>query len=375
MAVLALLFKTHYGVLGKDIASLVVWLNELDRDIPRMWDGQKSLVKDYRAAHDFFDTTLDAYLISAMARYYFPNQDSIEQFATALPALSEDEIMEMIHAIAKLLSDFNRVSKLRSRQSRDPVHENLILFMQHGLVFRNCHLAMRLGDIGRVENSLIYFTAWFQGSGKHNYGSETLRLVACLKRMWSDGLRTFWRENALVNLSGKREGFIACDMLNEYVVREIKEMMQPNSTPTGDLFLRTKLSLVVMTFKNLRKRMSELLQIDTMDFHSSKVNPWKDVEVIVNKILAGDIASKWVDREGESCTVVADLFTRGMNELSLGQGIEELKANILDERSLDDGEPVEVQPEEAVDGENEQGGGEGDVFASVNILNDPEWAT
>ena len=47
MAVLALLFKTHYGVLGKDIASLVVWLNELDRDIPRMWDGQKSLVKDY----------------------------------------------------------------------------------------------------------------------------------------------------------------------------------------------------------------------------------------------------------------------------------------------------------------------------------------
>ena len=375
MAVLALLFKTHYGVLGKDIASLVVWLNELDRDIPRMWDGQKSLVKDYRAAHDFFDTTLDAYLISAMARYYFPNQDSIEQFATALPALSEDEIMEMIHAIAKLLSDFNRVSKLRSRQSRDPVHENLILFMQHGLVFRNCHLAMRLGDIGRVENSLIYFTAWFQGSGKHNYGSETLRLVACLKRMWSDGLRTFWRENALVNLSGKREGFIACDMLNEYVVREIKEMMQPNSTPTGDLFLRTKLSLVVMTFKNLRKRMSELLQIDTMDFHSSKVNPWKDVEVIVNKILAGDIASKWVDREGESCTVVADLFTRGMNELSLGQGIEKLKANILDERSLDDGEPVEVQPEEAVDGENEQGGGEGDVFASVNILNDPEWAT
>jgi hypothetical protein len=368
MAVLALLFKTHYGVLGKDIASLVVWLDELDRDIPRMWDGQKSLVKDYRAAHDFFDTTLDAYLISAMARYYFPNQDSIEQFATDLPAFSQDKITEMINAIAKLLSDFDRVSKLRSLQSRDPVHENLILFMQHGLVFRNCHLAMRLGEIGRVENSLIYFTTWFQGSGKHNYGSETLRLVACLKKMWSDGLRTFWRENALVNLSGKREGFIACDMLNEYVVREIKEMMQPNVTPTGDLFLRTKLSLVVMTFKDLRKRMSELLQINTMDFHSSKVNPWKDIEVVVNKVLAGDIASKWVDREGESCTVVEDLYTRGMIELSKGKGIDKLKASILDERSLDDGEAAEVHPEEAVDVE-------GDVFASVDILNDPEWAT
>lgn len=375
MAVLALLFKTHYGELDKDIASLVVWLDELDRDIPRMWNGQKSLVKDFRAAQDFFDTTLDAYIISAMARYYFPNQDHIEQFATALPAFSEDKITQMINNLAKALSDFNKVGKMRSREQRDPVHENVILFLQHGLIFRNCHLAMRLGDIGRVENSLMYFTPWFQGSGKHNYASETLRLVACLKKIWSGPFKTFWRENALVNLSGKREGFIACDMLNEYVVREIKEMMHPNITPSGDEFLRNKLSLVVMTFKSLRKRMSELLQINTMDFHSSRVNPWKDVEVIVNKVLAGDIASMWVDRDGERrWTVVADLYTRGMDELSMGQGIEKLKASILDERRGDVGEEAGVDPEAVFDDED-RGGGEGDVFGSVDILNDPEWVT
>jgi hypothetical protein len=164
-------------------------------------------------------------------------------------------------------------------------------------------------------------------------------------------------------------------MLNEYVVREIKEMMSPNITPSGDEFLRNKLSLVVMTFKSLRQRMSELLEINTMNFHSSKVNPWKDVEVIVNKVLAGDIASMWVGRDGERrWTVAADLFTRGMIELSKGQGVEKLKASILDERREDVGEEAGADPEAVFDDED-RGGGEGDVFGSVDILNDLEWVT
>ena len=54
VSVAALLFQTHYGK-EKDVASLATWLDELDRDIPSMWNDQRSQVKDYRAAEDFFN--------------------------------------------------------------------------------------------------------------------------------------------------------------------------------------------------------------------------------------------------------------------------------------------------------------------------------
>ena len=37
VSVAALLFQTHYGK-EKDVASLATWLDELDRDIPSMWN-------------------------------------------------------------------------------------------------------------------------------------------------------------------------------------------------------------------------------------------------------------------------------------------------------------------------------------------------
>ena len=274
----------------------------------------------------------------------------------------------MITKVSAYLSDFNKVGELRSVENRDPVHENLVLFLQHGLVWRNALLAMCQGDIGRVENSLTYFAIWFQATEKHNYASETLRLIASIKKIWSPEFRKFWEENSLVNLSGKKEGFIACDMLNEYVVREVKSMMPPNLTPTGDEFLRETLSPVIMIFKNLRKRVSEQLGVYNQDFHSSTVNPWKDIEVIVNQLLKERVAWMDVDRVKENYTQVADLFTNGMLELSKGEGIEKLKAKIMDERSGDDYAERDLEEGEGQDDDDE----DVDIFAGY--LDDPDWA-
>lgn len=373
MAVLGVLFKTHYGTLDTDVASLLVWLDELQRDIPRMWNVQKQSVKDFHAAHDFFDTVLDAYIIAAMAAYQCPKADDIQSFATELPKLIEEELRTMITTVSAFLADFNKVGNMRSVEERDPVHENLILFLQHGLVWRNAILAMRQGDIGRVENSLTYFAIWFQGTGNHNYASETLRLIASIKKIWSPEFRKFWEENALVNLSGKKEGFIACDMLNEYVVREVKSMMPPNLTPAGDEFLRQTLSPVIMIFKNLRKRMSEQLGVYNEDFHSSRVNPWKDIEVIVNRLLQERVASMDVGRATGNYMQVADLFRNGMFELSKGAGIDKLKAKIMDERSAADYVERELEDgEDKEDHDKEDHDKDVDIFAGY--LDDPDWA-
>jgi hypothetical protein len=395
VSVAALLFKTHYGK-ETDVASLATWLEELERNIPSMWNGDNSQVKDYRAAEDFFNLVLDAYIIATLSDCHFPGQQNIEHFAARLPSLSDDTIKEGIEKTAIYLSNFGVVSKMRKRSNRDVVEENVVLFLQQGLVFRNALLAMRQGDSGRVVNSLIYFTAWFQGSGKFNYASETLRLVACLRKLWSDDLVEFWLDNCLINISGKREAFLACDMLNEYVVREVKAMMQPNVTPASDEYLRRNLSLLVMYFRELRRCFSDQLESNDKDFHSSKVNPWKDIEVIVNRMLKDGICTHTEGREARDAEA-RDLFMEGLKELGVGNGVANLRSSILAERTV----PDEVQDKRIVTGmaalpeecgrnsgeesEDDDGdGGDGgddeyrdrrEVFGDTDILNDREWSS
>jgi hypothetical protein len=126
--------------------------------------------------------------------------------------------------LARRVSQFNDPARMRSapETDRDVVHEQHICFMQHGLTLRSFTTSCRQGDSGRVVAVLKYYCVWFQGSKQHNYAKETLHLLACLKYYWSDEYKRFWMNTCLVNMSGKREGFLACDAVCEHCVREVK---------------------------------------------------------------------------------------------------------------------------------------------------------
>jgi len=393
VSVADLLFKMHYGK-QKDVASLATWLEELERNIPSMWNNEHAMVKDYRAAEDFLNLVLDAYIIATLSDRYFPGHLNIEHFAASLPSLSDDTIKAGIEETAKYLSDFGIVPRLCEKPNRHVVLENVLLFLQHGLVFRNALLAIQQGDSGRVVNSLVYFTAWFHYSGKFNYASETLRLVPCLRKLWSDNHVEFWLDKCLINLSGKREEFLACDMLNEYVVREVKGMMQPNVTPASDIYLRQSLSLLVMSFRDMRKHFSKQLKSRDMDFHSTKVNPWKDIEVIVNRMLRDGVCSCRKGRDPGD-TEAKYLYTDGMKELAKRNGVVNLRKAILTERIVPEEEQDEriaaemtALPEacerrksdEEIEDEGDDDGdvgddNHGDVFSGADILNEAEWCS
>src|SRR5204863_6351034 len=99
----------------------------------------------------------------------------------------------------------NRSLAAADPTAADPAHDNLILFLQHGLTLRNFSHGIRYGDPGRCFVSLSYFTVWFQDSTHSNYSSETMHLTACLKGgIWSPELVEFYKRNCLINLSRKR---------------------------------------------------------------------------------------------------------------------------------------------------------------------------
>lgn len=120
--------------------------------------------------------------------------------------------------------------------------------------------------------------------------------MASIKRLWSDEFRAFWMENSLINLSGKRGGFMALDMLNEYIIREVKNLIANIITSATDEYLRNVFSPLVMIFWGIRRKMGEEAEVNIFDFHSSPVNSWIEICKVANDILKTGLYQSCDDR-------------------------------------------------------------------------------
>lgn len=74
----------------------------------------------------------------------------------------------------------------------DVVHENAVLFMQHGVMYRDFFTAMRAGDTGRLEKELDIFTVFFQGVDKTNYAREMLEQKLDRCYTWTPEMKQLW---------------------------------------------------------------------------------------------------------------------------------------------------------------------------------------
>lgn len=119
IAILALLFTTHMGS-PSDISSLAKWIDVLGRDKTKMWDGQKSLVKDFRQALDYFDTVLEGHILTALSKYCAPDVKDIEEFAIRCKKLPAETLINGIKDLAKSLA--NALSLLKNATSRMKIY-------------------------------------------------------------------------------------------------------------------------------------------------------------------------------------------------------------------------------------------------------------
>jgi hypothetical protein len=346
MQILVLLVQTHLGK-ETDACGLERWMNVIKRDKSKLWSGNKEIVRDFRETHSFFEIVLDANIIGDVAaRCGF---SSVEEFMSGMSTLEPAELRKHIEALADDLSDFTRVNRSRSRDAaeQDLSYQSHFLLMQHGLVLRNLSLAMRQGDSGRVLLSLIFLTIWFQSSGQFNYANETIHLTACFKLIWSDRLKDFWMRNCLINLSGRRDAFMACDLVCEHVVREVKNMMHHNVNEATMRWLREILSPQIMMFYLTKARMNQ--ETDYYEGHHSSVGKTcNEVRAIVNVLLSEGLCDERVGRENnQKASKTRDLHADGFRELSQLTRINEYIKRV--DRSL-----MKIGVEEIVESEADQ---------------------
>lgn len=331
MAALALFYKVHFGD-RNEFGTLSFWMEFLQRDPGKLWnDHDPTHVQDFNACLDLFNILLDGYLIAALCQK-FEGATSARMFSSRLPKLSSNDIQTVIDSLAAMLGNQNEVPFTESvgERAQGTDRPNMVNFLKHALLLRTFHKAMQVGDTGLMMNALKFISVWFQGSDNHKYASECLRLIAFIKGgVFSKRLAKFFMQNTLVNLSGKQDGFIALDMLNEYIVREVKDMIPSNLTPSTDHRVRNVCSLLVMDLREIRRRVSAEIGVNIFDHHSSPVSGWRDSVAVANKLLTEGIAGE------RNNNTKMNLYLKGQATMGKGAGLKQLKSRWLGEE-IDD---------------------------------------
>ena len=329
MHALNMMFEAHLGKEG-DIGSLSRWISEFGRDATTLWDGQRSNVKNFRASKSFWNIILDGHILASIADIC--GFKGVHDMSEDLDSIRRQTLEDAIVRLASEIGQFSTVAKERRKPDRDQIYENRLLFLQHGLFLRAFDLAMRQGDIGRVTMCLSYLAVWFQMTNKRNYAMEMVHLVICIRKIWSPDMVEFWRLTCLINLSGKPEGFIACDHLGEIVVGEVKSMMHHCiNDATGD-FLCNHISPSMMMFHQLKRKMTAETEAPTYGYKSARVNTMRDIRVAAERILDQGICRYRRDRGVVTDVEVVDLHGKGLIAIGSTAIIQKYIAKIESDR-------------------------------------------
>lgn len=149
------------------------------------------------------------------------------------------------------------LTKSLSKNVRDLVRENSLLFASCGLLYLDFADACGGGYSGRVEKCLEIFTIMLQGTKFTNYAGECIHLVACLRQLWKPLIRIYQGKHSLVNISGRPGKFYPDDRFGETIIKLNKEKVRPSSNAKSDVFLCETVALNVMSLWKSKKVLAQ----------------------------------------------------------------------------------------------------------------------
>ena len=106
-------------------------------------------------------------------------------------------------------------------------------------------------------------------------------------------------ENCLINPSTKKQGWMACDFLGEYVVWEVKNVVPFNINETTGDTLRKIYSSQIMVFREYSNKIHQESKVPILGYHSSPIRTHGDVKRTVDRFIEIQFCKKRVNRHTE----------------------------------------------------------------------------
>ncbi|KAI0286329.1 hypothetical protein BC826DRAFT_1093531 [Russula brevipes] len=195
----------------------------------------------------------------------------------------------------------------QSELARDQVREQATMFVTDALVYLDLREAIKIGDVGRIENLIPSLLFRFAGGGSTKYTGEMLELIQGMQREWSPEVRNFIRNHCwLVNSAGQRDSFVAVDQAQEHNVKDIKVTYR-SIGPGATLDYLSKLSPGIPVFRAIREHMKWQHQsILVRGTRHNDVDKSKDVEKYMRII----VSEGWFEeKKGRTLKSVKDRVT------------------------------------------------------------------
>lgn len=127
-------------------------------------------------------------------------------------SMTDDQVLRKLNNIVDLsLSNSEVLSKTNS-----VTNTNALLFIKDMVVYIEFCAAIKLGDIGRLEQILKRLTIMFQSGNNKNYGHELLRLNYNIKHKWSECRKLAVFSSLLMNTAGLPNRWIPSDLYQEH---------------------------------------------------------------------------------------------------------------------------------------------------------------
>lgn len=306
-------------------------MNRLNR-YSGMFNFQTKKIKDFRACLSFLDHVLDGHILAALGA-----ELGAKDWEELLQKLKDKNWRKLIEKVESNFSKRTLVQKWREgdMETRDLVHENAVLFFQHVLIYRGFNEALKTGDSGRVVQYLKHFTIWLQNNDKKTmlplYRNELINITACLNHAFSPAAKEHWMNQCLVNLSGSPTGFRPCDLLGEYVIREMKQGLRHMLNADNAAFHREVYAPQVMIAKEVRDHIYKVSGAVEHYQHSSTVKADMDVRIITEALLRERVFTWTPGRhhyeggDGETIEQAVDLHGLGLQKTIDGTYLQTYK--------------------------------------------------
>ncbi|PPR03061.1 hypothetical protein CVT26_004559 [Gymnopilus dilepis] len=144
---------------------------------------------------------------------------------TDLHQKTPEELLALAEKIFLTRASSEALTELEAlpEPNQDESLHQIVMWNRDVLHYIILERAIRLGDVGLMEDLLPYLFLRFLGGKNSKYATEVLELLQGLHREWSDDICEMVRKHCwLINTSGKRHLHCPVDRAQEHNIKDIK---------------------------------------------------------------------------------------------------------------------------------------------------------